>query len=512
MRPALATLVLAGMATLAGLVVAWLSPPVPAVHDEFSYLLAADTYLQGRLANPTHRLWHHFESMHVIHQPAYASKYPPGQGLVLAAGRLAFNDAIAGVCLATGCAVAASIWMLRAFVPPRWALAGGWLIAMHAGIQLQWGQSYWGGALAFALGAMAIGATARLVRQPTAARACVFIGSGLGLAITRPFEGFVLMVSLAAIVAWHWFRSGTARELLQQPGRLFSVGSPALLLAVAGLMGLGYYNHSITGSALLMPYQVHEATYGATPLFVFQQREEPPTYRHDVLRRYHEVDSMAWYDRQQQTSGWLTTKGWLSQHNTAFFLPMPALLLLAMPGGWRSKKLRPYLLAGMAVLGFAWSAVWMLPHYLAPIAPLLLLLVVMSLRHAKLLMRPAPRLARLLVPAVLLIASLSFAGAVQDHLASPQQGWQHVRAAIEQRLAESPEQDVVLVRYSDDHNVHQEWVYNSANIDQQPVIWARAVDATADAELREYYADREVWYLAVDENPLQLIPYQKATN
>jgi hypothetical protein len=514
--------------------------PQPRIHDEFSNLLAADTFAHGRLTNPTHPFWIHFESPHILQRPSYASKYPPGQGLFLALGQVLAGQPITGVWLSTALACAAVCWMLRAWLPPRWAVLGGFLAVLHPTMVL-WSQCYWGGALAVCGGALLLGALRRILREPRP-RDGFLLGVGLALlAVSRPFEGLALGL-LAGVCFFAWRGSGFSSKLARS-GRLtqysvlstqYSVlgvpsselrrhpklrrvlvttGLPFLLVIVCTAAALGYYHARVTGHPLRLPYQVHDETYAAARPFWWLPPRPEPAYRHQELRDLHVGWELPSHEAQRSLAGlW---QGCLSKAAVLFQGYFPYALfqlpLLALPWLYRHTWTR----RGLTLLGlFAvvlLSETWMHPHYAAPAAGLVFLLIVQGLRAVRLWRWRGRAVGCWLVWAcfALFLASLPSYCTALTRL--PCTGWHAARARLLAELRQTGGRHVIFVRYQPGHSPHDEWVYNEADIDQAPVVWARELDAAQNQRLVEYFHDRRAWVLEADQPMPRLTPYSQAT-
>jgi hypothetical protein len=74
-------------------------------------------------------------------------------------------------------------------------------------------------------------------------------------------------------------------------------------------------------------------------------------------------------------------------------------------------------------------------------------------------------------------------------------------------LSNTPGKHLIMVRYDEDHNLHDEWVYNGAEIDTAKVLWARELDPLQNAKLFAYFKDRQIWLVTPDSDNTYLEPY-----
>ena len=484
--------------------------PLPKVDDEFSYLLAADTFTHGRLANPPHAMWEHFETFHVLQQPTYASKYPPGQGLMLALGKVIAHP-IVGVWLGAALACAAITWMLMAWLRPRWALLGGLLAAVHPEV-LVWSQRYWGGCLALAGGALAIGGFRRVMNEPRVRDALLMAAGIAVLLYTRPYEGGVLTLLVGTVLLVSAFRKKiTFRDLA---ARIVLPSAALLCIAAAWL---GFYNSRVTGNALRMPYQVHVAQYMAAPIFIWQTAPPLPVYHHPDMRDFHTGWEYRGYAKQRSAAGLATgliERTWrlIRGEMRIWFL---SISLIALPWALRRDGWMRFTLAFTSVFFAALLLVnWTFFHYAAPVFGLFFFSAVQCMRQLRTWRWRGKPVGLFLARGSVILCFVSVLATGRDVSAQFPDGWWEQRQQIIDQLHRDGGRHLIVIRYAP--NIantptfgYRDWTRNGADIDGQEIVWARDMDAEHNRRLLDYCKDRRVWLLDVDTRGTKLLPFPR---
>ena len=349
--------------------------PKPAIQDEFSYLLASDTFASGRLANPTPAFAEHFETLQELIRPVYASKYPPLAGLVMAAAQKLTGEPWVGVWLSMGVLCAVLCWALQGWLPAVWALTGTLIAVLHIGIVSYWTESYWSGTCTAIGGALLIGAVVRLIDRPRVSSALAFAAGLAVLANTRPFEGFVFALVCSGYLVFEWVRDRAAIGMI-----LRSAVLPMALLLIPVAAWMGYYNYRVTGHALELPYVAHDRQYALLEPVLWQTHvRREPAYSNAFLRDFWQADLR---EKQKAHGEILEAHVWDFLLVVRFLLglPLAACMLLVARPLWRDPIARRAALLGiLAYLGPALDTrVW--PHYAAAETVLAYILAACALR------------------------------------------------------------------------------------------------------------------------------------
>jgi hypothetical protein len=499
--------------------------PLPFAPDDFSFLLAADTFAHGRLANPTPAMWTHFESIHITMQPTYMSMYFPAQGLLLAAGKVLFGNPWYGILISSALMCAALCWMLQAWMPPSWALLGGMLAVLRLGLFSYWINTYTGAGMIAALGgALVLGAFPRL-RKGALSRHALLLAAGIALLIlSRPYEGSLLCLPVAVALG-QWILFGK-----NKPGAAVLLRRAAAPLAIVIAAGawMGYYDYRAFGNPLTLPYTVDRATYAIAPYYVWQSLRPEPTYRYKEMRNFYH-DELESYGKSHSIAGFvpraLGKAVWALLFFGGFVLLPPLLMLRRV---FLDRRIRFLVVCALIMMAGMAIEIFLIPHYLAAFVALFYAIGLQAMRHLR-LWKPEGRpvgltLVRLIVTICVAMAGLR-AVAEPLHLQPPEWPplewlWQWYgpghfgteRAQIETQLEQLPAKQLVIVRYAPDHYDLDEWVYNEADINHSKVIWAREIDAAHNLELMHYYSDRKVWLVQPDSVPAKVSPYTMPGN
>jgi len=479
---------------------------LPDDHDEYANLLQAETFAKGRFSTPTHAFYQHFESFHILQNPTYASKYPPGQAFFLFLGIKLFGHPWYGVLLSCMIMASCLVWMIKGYFSTRWAFWAGIFIVLRFALWNYWSSSYWGGAVAAIGGALIFGALPRLKSEK---KADVLISSlcfGLGLAFlsqTRIFEGLLLSIIPGIYLLKLIYQNVNAKKWNKATTLLL----PAALVLIFNFSLSAFYNYKITGDPLKMPYSLHADQYSIQPPFLFlDQRENPPIYNHEVFVR--------------QYSGWeiieiFSVKDYIRLKRRhfvrfiRFFYYWPFLIALCFLFINRKDIEIPYWTFLLFCAHILFTS-WYHPHYFAPVLAVYYLMLIQSIKylihHNNQIIR---WIARIGIPVFMVITfadSRFFATSIPGYINGTQE-YVNKKQKIIDELNQANSKHLILVKYNDDHKLHEEWVYNGPDLDESKILWARYMSEEKNDSLKSYFKDRKSWLIHADDAVVRLLEY-----
>ncbi|MEO7797867.1 MAG: hypothetical protein ABIY47_09105 [Opitutaceae bacterium] len=470
----------------------------PRVHDEFAYLLAGQTFAQFQLTNPPHPLWRFFETHHILVHPTYQAKYLPGHSLFIAVGYW-IGHPIFGIWLESALLAACMTWLLRGFFAPRWAFLGGVLTITQFGITCYWAQSYWGGALPAAGGALVFGGAFRIWRRGRVSDA-TFLGAGAAILIlTRPFEGALVCVIPSIVVLARCIRD--RRELSQTLRELLLPGG---LVVCASLAFLAYYNFRVTGSPWRLPYLEYEQQYSGSPTFTWQSPRPEPVFINPALREYYReyvVPLSRFHEHPALVFGhrfWLTAERFVG----FVLLPFAALALLIRPSPWTWLAGASLAICSLALV----LSYWFSSHYQSVAAPLYLFLVVVGIR--RLVLHHSSLRKNCGAACALILVAQAFALTRDRSIERDLGYYQSVnpRDRIFDALVKAGGKHIVFVRLERPFHVHFGWVFNDAVLEESTVLWVWDRGPEENQRFLAYYPDRRAVIMTVRDEKTSFEP------
>lgn len=227
---------------------------VPTAHDEYAYLFQAKTFAAFRLYYPAHPLGEFLQAFHILTEPVYASKYPPGHALFLVPGVWINFPAI--VPILTSVASLALLFRLTTYISGHWmALATTAVFAFSPAQVLQATSFFSMGTSLFCVLVFLL--NIMLWMEHSRWSHALFAGFGLGMAfLTRPYSALAVGTPVIAYCLFTTVKNGLSSQRSRTRQLLGMLTVP--LTAVVLLL---LYNRALVGDPLKFPWSEYAVQY-----------------------------------------------------------------------------------------------------------------------------------------------------------------------------------------------------------------------------------------------------------
>jgi hypothetical protein len=500
-----------------------LGMPRPFIHDEFSYLFMADTFAHGRVVNPEHPLPEFFQTFHIIqHNGIYVSKYFPGIGLQLLAGKL-LGHPIIGVWLTVGLFGVSLLFFLRQFFSPSVALIVSVICSMQFMVLSYFGHSYWGGSLMALAGIWALGGAVLAVKSGQSRYSWVSAAGMVICLLTRPFEGFFYLLPLAG---WQLFSLLRRSDICG--GRWnWRLIAPMAIGVCFGILALGIYNQRITGNWTKLPYNIYAkyyAPYGVLFVGEHAKSQSDNSFFESLPQPFQQMAEHYATAHQKHSEHFFNTKldAAIAVISSLFPFVLAWMFVAAFAcqrhwknGLWQLCTLTILMRSGPLLLSWSstqahYSAFWIFPVAVLCAFGLHWLLSGRFTRYFGLIASVAS-LAWL--TGIYLLSFDRWIDLSWKYPTSYHRQQLDPRYAVEIYLeSHFPGRQLIFVQYGPDHSPDSEWVYNSPEIDAQKIVWAHDLGKNEDQRLINYYSNRSVWRVIVVGCQATLERWNKSTS
>lgn len=476
----------------------------PVISDELAYNFQSQTYLMGRVTNPSPDSAMHFESQGILVEPTFSAKYPPMLAGGMAIGKKIFDSEhiVGRLCLGLSCTLI--LLILLEFFSLALSFVVASIATMNSFYIFEFANSYRPAAISLFAACLVFYCCIKhlkiiLKSKPENLRFEILLGIALGvgvgvLALSRPFIAVMTFALSLSFYSWKALRNGRKGWVV-----------PFMAVLSIFISVQLYVNKKVTSNALKHPHTLVTEKYFMNPGFNFLHKDEVQNYHgNKFLERYYYEWEKEIFQRQTTFDGFLyeyfveKVHKYIMFHSTYFLVPLFLLGLFFLIASVVKRRDPLHFFVALSLLGYFVATLFVVGHlyfYTVTFVPIFFVIIatgICGILRISEQRKLAHITARLFIVILILfsITQLNMQGF--DFAASRTDRGSYYKKEFEESLKSkfSNRKLVVFSQFAESHSIFDTWVYSNPDISSATILWVTDLGRDRNQSFLANYPDR----------------------